>query len=87
MNKRIYNPLEGSKAKVCTLVNTPDLTRKVPTTLKRKASIANKSTQACRDFLFSTIIRECNKAVPINHGIKDAFSTGSQNHHPPHPNS
>ena len=36
---------------------------------------------------FSTIIRECNNAVPINHGIKDAFSTGSQNQNPPQPNS
>ena len=46
MKARIYIPLDGSKANVCTLVNIPDLTRKVPTTLKRKASIDKSSTQA-----------------------------------------
>ena len=35
----------------------------------------------------STIIKECNKAVPSNQGMNEAFSTGSQNHHPPQPNS
>ena len=55
---RIYIPLDGSKAKVCTLVKIPDLTRNVPMTLKRKVSIDNNNTHVCNDFLFSTIIRE-----------------------------
>jgi len=33
------------------------------------------------------VVEECNKAVAANHGIKEAFSTGSQNHQPPQPNS
>ena len=40
-----------------------------------------------KDFRFSTIIRECSKAVPSSQGMNEAFSTGSQNHQPPHPNS
>ena len=83
----MYIPLEGSNANVCTLVNIPDLTRKVPITLKRKASIDNNITHVLSNFLFSTMIRECSKAVPNNQGINDAFSTGSQNHQPPQPNS
>ncbi len=27
---------------------------------------------------FSCIITECRNAVPVSHGISDAFSTGSQ---------
>ena len=30
---------------------------------------------------------EWSKAVAASHGISDAFSTGSQNHHPPQPSS
>ena len=40
MKARIYIPLDGSNAKVCTLVKIPDLTKKVPTTLNKKESIA-----------------------------------------------
>ena len=36
---------------------------------------------------FSTTTAECNSAVPASHGMKDAFSTGSQNHQPPQPSS
>ena len=83
----MYIPLDGSSAKVCTLVNIPDLTRNVPITLKRKVNIPSNSTQACKDLFFCTMISECNKAVPNNQGMKEAFSTGSQNHQPPQPNS
>src|SRR5438045_2320438 len=34
---------------------------------------------------FSCIITECRNAVPVSHGISDAFSTGSQPQYPPHP--
>ena len=51
-----------------------------------------KSIVVCRDGrlsspLFSETIKECSKAVIASQGIKDAFSTGSQNHQPPQPNS
>ena len=42
-----------------------------------------RDLNAGQDLATSSEIR----AVAINHGIKDAFSTGSQNHHPPQPNS
>ena len=47
----------------------------------------NKMLQLINIPLFSETIKECNNAVIANQGIKDAFSTGSQNHQPPHPNS
>jgi len=36
---------------------------------------------------FSVTAREWMKAVPVSQGMKEAFSTGSQNHQPPHPSS
>ena len=83
----MYIPLDRSNANVCTLVKMPDLTKNVPNILRINVSIDNNKTQERRDFFFSTVIRECNKAVPRSQGIKEAFSTGSQNYHPPHPNS
>ena len=83
----MYMPLEGSNANVCTLVNIPDLTKKVPITLKRNVIIASSKTHVLSDFLFSRIIREWSKAVPSSQGMKEAFSTGSQNHQPPQPSS
>ena len=34
---------------------------------------------------FSCTITECRNAVPVSHGIKAAFSTGSQPQKPPQP--
>jgi len=34
---------------------------------------------------FSVTASECINAVPASHGMNEAFSTGSQNHHPPQP--
>ena len=36
---------------------------------------------------FSTTMAECSSAVPISQGMKETFSTGSQNHQPPQPSS
>jgi cytochrome c-type biogenesis protein CcmF len=36
---------------------------------------------------FSVTASEWMSAVPTSHGMKDAFSTGSQNHQPPQPSS
>ena len=84
---RIYNPLEGSDAKECTEINTPDLTINVPNKLKENATIANTIVKVFKVSLFSATIEECNNAVAANHGIKEAFSTGSQQHQPPQPKS
>ncbi|CAI8221947.1 Uncharacterised protein [marine metagenome] len=85
--KRMKTPRSGSLAKACTEVSTPDRTMKVPIKEKPNARIANKIVQAFNASLFSTTIAECSKATEINHGIRLAFSTGSQNQNPPQPNS
>ncbi len=40
-----------------------------------------------RALRFSTTMAECRSAVATSQGMKLAFSTGSQNHQPPQPNS
>src|SRR5579859_3011328 len=36
---------------------------------------------------FSCMITECRNAVPVSHGISEAFSTGSQPQYPPQPST
>ena len=84
---KIKTPLDGSDANAWTEVNSPDLTIKVPRSENEKAKIDKRIIQFTRTSFFSNTLTECNNAVAINQGINDAFSTGSQNHHPPHPNS
>ena len=80
-------PRFGSVANAWTDVIKPDRTIKVPTIDIAKAIIDNKIHQFAKDPLFSITKIEWNKAVVIIHGINEAFSTGSQNQKPPHPNS
>jgi hypothetical protein len=80
-------PRVGSVAKACTDVNTPERTRKVPSKLRLKALIASSTVQALKAPRFSATASEWISAVPTSQGMKDAFSTGSQNHQPPQPNS
>src|SRR5690554_6386657 len=84
---RINTPRSGSDANACTEVNTPERTKKVPNKLNEKAKIASSTVQLSNNPRFSVTPSECTKAVPTNHGINDAFSTGSQNHQPPQPSS
>ena len=84
---RMKMPRVGSVAKACTEVSTPERTRKVPSRLSENAAIASKATQALKPPRFSAIGRECSSAVPTSQGMKEAFSTGSQNHQPPQPSS
>ena len=53
--------------------------------LSENAMIARRIVQVFSASRFSTTTAECSNAVPTSHGIKDAFSTGSQNHQPPQP--
>ena len=65
----------------------------------RCASASCQRSTSCRPAMISTMfqtfsmpffsctITECRKAVPISHGISEAFSTGSQAQKPPHPSS
>ncbi len=80
-------PRSGSVAKACTLVSTPERTRKVPIRLMPKVRIASRMVHVFRASRFSTTIAECSSAVPDSHGIREAFSTGSQYHQPPQPSS
>ena len=84
---KIKRPLEASDAKECTLVKIPDLTKNVPQTLKEKQSIDRKTIHLSITCSPLIIIRECTNAKPTIQGINEIFSTGSQNHQPPHPSS
>ena len=89
INKKIHIkiPLAGSFAKVCTEFNIPDLTKKVPHMLSVNVVMDNITTQDVKTPLFSNTKIQCNNAVKVSQGIKETFSTGSQNQKPPHPNS
>ena len=80
-------PRAGSEAKAWTDVNTPERTRNVPIRLNEKVRIARRIVQIFKASRFSTTIAEWSSAVPSSQGMKDAFSTGSQNHQPPQPSS
>ena len=55
--------------------------------LSVKDAILNITTHDVKSNLLSKTKIQCNKAVKVSHGIKETFSTGSQNQKPPHPNS
>ena len=72
-------PRAGSLAKACTLVSTPERTRKVPSRDSPKASSARKTVQVFSASRFSTTTALCSRAQPASQGNNEAFSTGSQN--------
>ena len=80
-------PRVGSEAKACTEVSTPERTRKVPSRLSPKVTMARRMVQLLSVSRFSTTATECNSAVPASQGMNEAFSTGSQNQKPPQPSS
>ena len=80
-------PRSGSDAKAWTDVRTPERTRKVPISDSENARIESNMVQIFKASRFSMTTAECKSAVPTSHGISEAFSTGSQNHQPPHPSS
>ncbi|MNE97486.1 hypothetical protein D3C80_1958440 [compost metagenome] len=80
-------PRAGSAAKAWTLVSTPERTRKVPSSDSENVAIASSRVQARKLPRFSVTACECSSAAPASHGMKLAFSTGSQNHQPPQPSS
>ena len=84
---RMKIPRSGSLAKACTEVKIPERTKKVPSKLREKVKIASSSVQLRNTPRFSVAAILCTRAVPTNQGINEAFSTGSQNHHPPQPSS
>ena len=80
-------PRCGSTAKAWTDVNTPERTRKVPSSESENAMIERSTVQVFKALRFSTTIAEWMSAVAMSHGMRLAFSTGSQNHQPPQPSS
>ena len=86
-NISIYRPLEGSLANVCTEFKMPDLTKNVPDMLKLNVVMDNIIIQELSIDLFSKTKIQCNKADKHNQGIRETFSTGSQNQKPPQPSS
>jgi hypothetical protein len=80
-------PRRGSVAKACTEVSTPERTRKVPSSDSENAAIASSTVQFLKAPRFSVTASEWISAVPTSQGMKEAFSTGSQNHQPPQPSS
>jgi len=84
---RMNTPRSGSLAKACTDVSRPERTMNVPKSENPKAKIANRIVQLFNASRFSTTMAECSKAAAISHGMKEAFSTGSQNQKPPQPSS
>ena len=80
-------PRAGSFANACTETSTPERTMKVPRRLRENPKIASSTVHALNVSRFSATASEWMRAVATSHGMKDAFSTGSQNHHPPHPSS
>ena len=84
---RMNTPRAGSTAKACTEFSTPERTRNVPISDSAKASSASRMVQLFSASRFSYTIAECRSAAPTSHGMNEAFSTGSQNHQPPQPNS
>ena len=86
-NTRINKPLSGSLANVWTEFRIPDLTKKVPHMLKVKVAIDNIITHEVRISFLSSTKMQCKRVVKASQGIKETFSTGSQNQNPPQPNS
>src|SRR5438445_103457 len=84
-NPRMNMPRAGSVANACTEVSTPDRTRNVPMSDNENATMASSTVQLLNAPRFSVTASEWMSAVPVSQGMKDAFSTGSQNHQPPQP--
>ena len=80
-------PRVGSVAKACTDDSTPERTRKVPIRLSENARMASSTVHILKPPRFSVTASEWISAVPASQGMKEAFSTGSQNHQPPQPSS
>ena len=84
---RMKVPRSGSTAKAWTLVSTPERTKKVPIIDMAKATTPSITVHARKALRDASTETEWSSAVAASHGIRLAFSTGSQNHQPPQPSS
>ena len=76
-NERNHGPIELS-ANAWIDVTTPERVRNVPNSERQNASETNTTFHTFSMPRFSWIITECRKAVAASHGMRAAFSTGSQ---------
>ena len=84
---RINKPLSGSFANVWTEFKIPDLTKNVPHMLNVNVVIERIITHEVKIDFFSNTKIQCKRVVNASQGIRETFSTGSQNQKPPQPNS
>jgi hypothetical protein len=63
----------------------PERTRKVPIIDMENATTPSITVQARSALRAASTLAEWSSAVAASHGIRLAFSTGSQNHQPPQP--
>ena len=84
---KINKPLSGSFAKVWTELRIPDLTKKVPHMLNVNVEIDKIITQDVKTCFFSKTTMQCKRVVNANQGIRETFSTGTQNQNPPQQSS
>src|ERR1017187_3017077 len=64
-------------AKACTELITPERVRNVPSMESRKVAKMSAMFHTFNMPRFSCMMTECRNAVPVSHGISEAFSTGS----------
>ena len=64
--------------KLCTELKTPLRVMKVPSIVSRKVTSASVMVQPLKSPRRSMTWAECKNAVAVSHGMKLAFSTGSQ---------
>ncbi len=76
MNPMNQVPIDDC-AKACTELTTPLRVRKVPKMASRNVLKTSHMFHIFSMPRFSCIMTECRNAVPVSHGISDAFSTGS----------
>src|SRR6185437_9530629 len=74
-------------ANACTELTTPLRVRNVPKIDSMNVVNTSHMFHVFSMPRFSCIITECRKAVPVSHGISDAFSTGSHPQYPPQPST
>src|ERR1700735_1601117 len=85
-NQANQSPMEDC-AKACTELMMPLRVRKVPRMASQNVGKTSHMFHIFSMPRFSCIITECRKAVPVSHGISEAFSTGSHPQYPPQPST
>ena len=62
----------------CTDCTTPERVMNVPKIVRKNVTMTSETFQTFSMPRRSCTMTECSSAVPVNHGSRPAFSTGSQ---------